>query len=515
MKNVITGGTAEVSGRWPPASAITRRLFSFPAFLGVLLLAGTLAGRCLNISTSQPHSGAFSNISFEGDTWWHVVTGNRILSTGHWPSTDPYTFTVHGSPWIAYEWVGEVIMALASRLAGLEGLMGLLLLMSGTYVLLVYCYAYQNCRNPMAAFLACVALLPLASSFFTLRPQMFAYIFLIITLVILEKFRNGHEKALWLLPVLFLIWVNTHSTFVFGFFVVGVYWAAGLGGFSYKFVKGLRWGRVHRMQLEGIFLLCLVASVITPYGSRAAAFPIERLFSPSSNLRTNTEFLPVSLGTLDGKLFVLLLVFFLVYVVVFQPTFRVEELALISVAAYEAFAHIRFMLLFVPIFAPVLAKAFAKLLPDGRREREHPALHAVLIFLVVVLLAKLFPTKRQINNAIANNFPASAVAYVIKHHVAGPMFNNVSWGGYLTWSLTPKHKVFIDSRDIFDYAGVFADYLEILNGTSQTASLLRKYHLRSCLFYRGAGLGSFLADTPGWREVYRDQMSVIYVKLDR
>ena len=149
------------------------------------------------------------------------------------------------------------------HLAGLEGLICLLLLMAGTYVLVLYYYAYQSCRNAMAAFLACVALLPLASSF-TLRPQMLGYIFLMVALIILEQFRQGHQRTLWLLPVLFLIWVNTHGTFVLGFFVMGVYWAAGLCSFQFKYVRGDRWPPKQRQQLELTFLLCLLASIVTP-----------------------------------------------------------------------------------------------------------------------------------------------------------------------------------------------------------------------------------------------------------
>ncbi|MEJ2007081.1 MAG: hypothetical protein P8Z30_02825 [Acidobacteriota bacterium] len=160
-------------------SSLPRKALSLPVVLGALLLAATFTGRYLNIDQSPPNSGSASNISFEGDTWWHVTVGEHILSTGHWPTKDTYSFTVNGAPWIAYEWLGEVIMAFASRLAGLKGLMALLLMMCGAFVLLLYYYAYQNSRNAMAAFLACVALLPLASSFFTLRPQMFGYAFLI------------------------------------------------------------------------------------------------------------------------------------------------------------------------------------------------------------------------------------------------------------------------------------------------------------------------------------------------
>src|SRR6185437_14264373 len=61
-------------------------LVSFPAMLGALLSATVFfPGR---------------NFFVDGDLWCHIENGKRILATGHFPTTDPYTFTVAGQPWI-------------------------------------------------------------------------------------------------------------------------------------------------------------------------------------------------------------------------------------------------------------------------------------------------------------------------------------------------------------------------------------------------------------------------------
>jgi hypothetical protein len=512
MSDMQIAGTLEVSTR-RTLSPLARKIFSFPAFLGMLLLVGTVVGRCLNIKASLPHAGTFSNIPFVGDTWWHIVTGSRILSTGHWPLTDPYSFTVHGNPWIAYEWVGDITMAFASRLAGLEGLMCLVLLMSGAYILLVYYYAYLNCRNSIAAFLGCVALLPLASSFFTLRPQMLGYIFLVVTLIILERSRQGHQRALWLLPALFLIWVNTHGTFVFGFFVMGVYWVAALWSFQFKYFRADKWTPKQRQRLELTFLLCLLASIITPYGSRLAGYPLGIALLPVTTLNTNSEFLPIRLNTLDGKLFVLLLLIFFIYIFVVRPTFRLEEVVIFSFAAFEAAVHVRVLLLFVPVFAPLLAKALGTWLPTDDHKRERPLLNAILMGIAAAFVLMFFPPKKELDRAIGNNFPACAVAYMSRHQVPLPMFNEATWGGYLTWSLTVKHRVFIDGREeIYDYAGVLHDYFSIVDGGRRAFFFLRKYNVRSCLLSPDTKLISLLSASREWHEVYRDRMSVIFVK---
>jgi hypothetical protein len=57
----------------------------------------------------------------DGDTWTHVATGDWILDHRAIPSVDLFTFSFAGAPWIAHEWLADVLFALARRLAGWSG----------------------------------------------------------------------------------------------------------------------------------------------------------------------------------------------------------------------------------------------------------------------------------------------------------------------------------------------------------------------------------------------------------
>ena len=122
-------------------------------------------------------------------------------------------------------------MALAEHLGGWRGLTSLLVVLASTLMLLLYYLAYLRSGNAKAAAAACAMLLPVATVFFTVRPQLLGYNFLVITLICLEKFRQGRQKALWVLPGVFLLWVNAHGTFALGLIILGLYWASGLAGF--------------------------------------------------------------------------------------------------------------------------------------------------------------------------------------------------------------------------------------------------------------------------------------------
>ena len=57
------------------------------------------------------------------DFWWLLATGRYIVQTGHLPTQDVFTYTQAGHPWIAHEWLWEVIAYEVYRAGGYLGLM--------------------------------------------------------------------------------------------------------------------------------------------------------------------------------------------------------------------------------------------------------------------------------------------------------------------------------------------------------------------------------------------------------
>jgi hypothetical protein len=65
--------------------------------------------------------GSSQTIFNDGDVSWHIATGRWILEHGRIPTTDPFSFTWAGKPWVPIEWLAEVIYASAYGLAGYAG----------------------------------------------------------------------------------------------------------------------------------------------------------------------------------------------------------------------------------------------------------------------------------------------------------------------------------------------------------------------------------------------------------
>ena len=92
------------------------------------------------------------------------------------------------------------------------------------------------------------------------------------------------------------------------------------------------------------------------------------------------------------------------------------------------------------------------------------------------------------------------------------MLNDYLWGGYLEWHQR-QIPVFIDSRvDIFEYAGVLRDYLDVTR-LKDSLVILDKYSIRYVLFQPQAPLVYLLRHTPGWKVDYEDKSTVLLERV--
>ena len=486
-------------GREFSFDTLLKKCFSFPAFLGAILVAANF--------------GIDRNLRLDPDTWWHLKYGETILQSGHWPTVDTWSFTVLGMPRIAYEWGGEVLTALAYRLGGLRGMDVLLITLTSILTLLVYYFAWLRCRNSKAAFFGTFLLLPVAALCFTLRPQLIGYIFLVITLILLERFRLGEQKALWALPLIFLLWINTHGSFTLGFMVLGLYWLSGLVSFNSGGLDAVRWRPEQRLHLEVVGLLSVAVLPLTPYGTRLAAVPLNVATSLPLNFADIIEWQPLTTDFWQAKLLLVLLFGFIVAQVGFRLHYRLEEFALLLIVLYATFVHFRFAILFAIVFAPLAASLFVRWAPTYDPRQDKYALNAALTFLAIAAFVWFLPSETTLEKNVSSDYPVQAVRYIQENPIPGRMFNNYNFGGYLIWAMAPQHKVFIDGRgDIYEHAGVFSDYATVTQLMPDAMAVLKSYRIHSCLVLKDEPLAALLSSQPNWKKVYADEHTAIFVR---
>lgn len=491
----VTGDPAQTSQAAGWSEAL-KWVVSFPAMLGAIL-----AGAVFYVARG---------FYLDPDVWWHIRVGQDVLRTHHWPTTDSYSFTAANTPWIAYEWLGDVILGRAATLGGNSALVAVLIILGATVVLALYCLGAVRSGNSKAGFVSVSIISCLVLISFNLRPQMFGYLFLVLLLIALNWFRTGVSWPLWLLPVLFLAWVNIHGSFIVGIGVLIVYLCAGLQSFQVGDIEAIAWTAKQRIQLELTLLLSLAVLPLTPYGTQLAVYPFDMMFNQPINVANIKEWHSMPFDQVFGKIFLGVIVLMVALQVAYRFTWRLEELVLAVGGTVMACVHARMLLIFVPFAVPIFATMLARWIPPYKRAKDQYVLNALLIGSIITAMIHYAPSREALKERVERDFPVAAVAYMEAHKVPGPMLNAYPFGGYLVGT---GHKVFIDGRgDLYERTGVLQDSLSLTYMRPGALQILDHYRIASCLLAKDEPLAVALAASPRWRRVYNDGTAALFVR---
>jgi hypothetical protein len=476
---------------------VLRIVFSFPVALAALLA----------LAVYMMSSGAVG----DPDIWWHLQNARHLLTYHQLPSVDTYSYTAQGQPWMNHEWLAEVPYYLAWRAWGLRGVNALFVLLLQVILLGIFYLSYKSSGNLKGSWLVSVFCLFLSVITFAPRTILFGYVYLLVLLGVLWRFREGRGGPLWLVPPLFCLWINTHGSWLLGMIVLGLVTASGAIEGTWGRVEAVRWSPQQLRQLLVTGGASLAALLVNPYGYKLVLYPFDLAFRQTLNVTYGEEWASVNFHNPRGKTVLILLVALLLAALLRGYRWRLDELALALFALYSGLNHVRFLFLIAILLAPLLAK-FLDFVPAYRPEIDKPLLNAGVLVASLALMVKWFPSQAALENEVERRFPAHALGFVDSHGLAGERtFNYYGWGGYLAWK-DPAVKTFIDSRtDIFEYSGFLKDYLD-LTGLKEPLRVLDKHHVQWVLSPPQDPLSYFLAHTKTWRVAYNDNVAEIFVR---
>jgi len=450
----------------------------------------------------------FANRSIaDPDIWWHLRNAEQLVRTGHFVRTDVYSFTVQGTAWLDHEWLGELPYYFAWSWLGLRGLYLVMVLALATIFSQLYYLSYLRSGYRKAAALATGLMIPLATVSFGPRTLLFGWIFLLIELIILQRFRS-RPHALWLLPPLFAVWANTHGSWIIGLTLLSTFAVAQCWDFSLGRIVSLRANPPELRRLTTVLALSIGALFVNPYGWRLVFYPLDLAFRQKLNISHVEEWQSPDFHTFRGKLLLVLLLSFLVLLLVRYSRWVLHEVFFVLIAFYSALTYSRFLFLAAIILAPLLAYELRPQRPVSA-EADKPWLNLAFMAAMALIVACQVPSEARLRQGIAAEYPAAAMQYLRSFAPDGRVLNDYDWGGYLIWNA--RHiPVFVDSRvDIFEYRGVFGDYLEMM-GLKNSLDLLGKYHIRYVLFGRDKPLAYLLRNSPQWNVLYEDKVAVLF-----
>ncbi|MEM5389021.1 hypothetical protein VSR68_36530 [Paraburkholderia phymatum] len=442
----------------------------------------------------------FGPVLGDGDTYWHIGAGTWILQHRAIPHTDPFSYTFAGAPWVAHEWLSEVLMALAYKAGGWNAIVALYGAASAlTFALLARHLA--RWLDPLGVLVVVVCAAACVAPSLLTRPHLLALPLLVLWSITLVKAkRRGTAPSLLLLPVMTL-WANLHGSFIFGLVLAALIGVEALVDTTAD--------RVSVARQWGLFLVSATAvSLLNPNGWHGLVHPVQLMSMMS--VASITEWKSPDFQHLQPIELVLAALLY----VSFARGVRLPlpRLFILLGLIHMALQHSRHQMVTGVLGAVLLAEPLGRAFRVG--DNPAPERRPMVRWILGGFACGVIATGIRVVHPIARTddpvSPISALAHVPAQILSEPVFNSYGFGGYLIFR---KIKPFIDGRADLYGDDFVSDYLTA-TAPDRTAfeRLVTKYQIRWAILHAGTAVADMIDALPDWRRIYADDHAVVYVR---
>ncbi len=465
------------------------------------------------------------------DAWMHLSFGRLIWELGGLPEKEPFIYPSLDRPFSYSSWLFGLLYYAAYRVFDLYGPVLLKALTVTAAFSILLKDSLLPGRNMVVSALTMTVVVIMARHRFVLRPDTFLMLFLSFSIYALNAYLYEGRRYLYALPLVHLLWANSHSSINLMFVPFLSFIVGGLIQIQLE-RRGLVFSRTptpSRLKRVGVlFIASFAASLVSPYFLDQYTFGAQFLASDwwrqeiielASPTWQTTKWPFVTAAAL-GLSFLLNRR---------QPS--LIHLLLVVPFAVLAFTALRFVFLFGIVSGPVLARNVSLSLRDSgvlRRLLSGRAATAVVsVWILGYSALTLLAVEPFGNRPMAFGFgfdytfvPEGALSYMDRRGITGRVFNLFQWGGYITWRDYPERTAFVDGRGYLPVGLLERQnlarrrplVLDELHETYGFESILVEYPIDD------AGVSGIPYDTDlslsheGWALVYWDDVALLYLR---
>ena len=481
----------------------------------------------------------------DADIGWHIRTGEQILATHSIPRTDPFSSTMQGQPWFAWEWLYDALLGVLYHASGLNGVVWLCaLLVACIFVILLRRLLKNGTGLPLAIILMLLAEAAATIHLYA-RPHIVSWFFSLFWYVALERWEQPAAPRWlpWFFPVSMMLWVNLHGGWLFGLALLGTYaLAAFLGSLRTADPFARIRNSKHARALGSALLWSALATFANPYGWRLHIH-IYQYLDDRYLMNRIQEFQSPDFHGWAQRCFGTILLLVLIAFAVNRRTVGLRHLLVALLAVYAGLYSSRNLpvssMLLALIAGPILWECFVTLADKpgcwawvrgwvGRissfservgaqemRLRGHlwPTV-AVIAALAICLQGGRLGSRPLIQARFdPQRLPAAAVGSLQQERSTEPVFSTDAWGGYLIYRFYPQRRVMVDDRHDLYGSDRIREYLILLQAEPGWDDVMEKWQIQTALLPARSTLANLLRELPEeWHPVYEDKVAVVFKK---
>jgi hypothetical protein len=429
------------------------------------------------------------------DIYWGARAGGVLLDIGHLPRSDTWSWTAYGHSWTPNSWGWNVVLALVYRSMGVVGfwVLGAALCLALASVVVLLAQRIGASPLPTITVFVPVAMfgtvsVPRAETLSTVVIPLLP----VLTSVALRGGRRASTRAIALLALLEVAWVNLHGAALIGPGFVG---AGALAIIA-------RSGNRDRSMLlrRGAVATALTAACTlgTPFGVGlwTHAMDVRR-----ASVGLISEWMPVGFGDLTREAGLVLVVVAPLLALRSWRRGRPEVAAAVLLLAVSGATAIRFLPMLVVVAAPELAS-----LISGARVRAG-IYKIIAAFMAIVLCALVVRDRGDIRSPGLIVSPKLVDA--LPH---GCRLLNDDVVGSAVILFRPDIRVSLDGRNDMYGRAVLLEVLHMFDDRPGTEAALDRNHVGCVLGPSHTRLVERLSRDPGWRVVDHDIVRTLLVR---
>ncbi len=473
----------------------------------------------------------------DSDIGWHIRNGQLMLQTHAMVRTDPFSSTMAGQTWYAWEWLYDILIAAIHHVFGLNGVVFYsAAIIAVTFVLALHVALRRGGNLPLTILLLIIALGATAIHFLA-RPHIVSWLFTVIWFDVLDSAEQQRSGQIYWLPMLMILWVNLHGGFVLGFMLLGIYLIAAAVAFFWR--KQREHAAAWLKQLGLVTLLTAAASFVNPYGYHLHVH-VFRYLTDRFLMDRITEFASPDFHAVPQQCFAILLLITILAIATARRKPSLVHVLVLLLAAYSGFYATRSLptssLLMVLIIAPMLSQTIAGAAEDAAiaswlrrfffwldsfsarmsnmetQFRGHLWLMVVFVLGIVACANHGRVGSAQFLNAYFDDkrFPVESAEYIAAHEIHDPIFSLDYWGGYLIYRLYPETKVVLDDRHDLYGDQFFEEYLKVVWVQPGWEKVLNDRRVDWVLVPPQSTLANMLRITSAWTVQHEDKTAVLF-----
>lgn len=439
------------------------------------------------------------------DLWWQLASGRYIVAHHLFPSTDVFSLTCRGRPWIDFEWLYQVVLYSFYRMGSFIGIAFLKTALIAAALVFLIRRLRQAGIPELGAYVFATIVFAACAANWSERADLISIALVSTFMQTMEGIRTGRKapRRLWGWIAVFFIWANAHAGFV-----------VGLGIATFYGIEFARAGRLKKSQVVLWLLGLWSVTLLNPYGLNLWKQILHSLLLVSK--ADQMEFLPPPFARMSifWMALVLQLLFLARSIEKKQPLPWIA-LTLFALLGYQAIRHARFVIFFMFAAFPFGVESICE---DLKKMTVNHTINLWAGGVFALLALSQIPSVGFGQNPL--RVPVEACNFLEAQQIRGRFFIDFDFGSYWVWRFNGDPPVFVDGRSstVDGYTEIRRQIYQAETGSPTAWRMFLDRYAFTATVIRcpapAAGSSRLAENFPKsqWALIYWDDLALLFIK---